>query len=111
VRVVLDEYGGWTFFVMIGHLDTGWDEYADGWEVVTPDGVALKVDPNDAFTRVLEHPHVDEQPFTCSKRGIIILPEITQVSVRADDIVDGFGGQEILVDLGKESGAGFEVEV
>ena len=110
MRVVLDEDGSWTFFVTIEHLDTGWDDYADGWDVVTPDGVVLKVDPNDAFTRVLAHPHVDEQPFTRAKRGIIIPSRVTHVNVRAHDVVNGFGGQEILVDLGKERGPGIEVK-
>ena len=43
------------------------------------------------------HPHVDEQPFTRSQRGIVIPPGVTQVRVRAHDLVDGFGGREVLV--------------
>jgi hypothetical protein len=30
--------------------------------------------------------------------------------VRAHDLVDGYGGKEIVVDLEKDSGEGFEVE-
>ncbi len=70
----------------------------------------LAVDPKDAFTRALAHPHVGEQPFTRSKRGISIPSGDTHVSVRAHDVVNGFGGQEILVDLGKEPGPGFEMK-
>jgi hypothetical protein len=110
VRAVLEENGTWTFYVSVAHPDTGWEDYADGWDVVTPDGVILKVNPNDPFTRLLAHPHEDEQPFTRSQRGIIIPIGITEVRVRAHDIVTGFGGQEILVDLEKDSGPGFEVE-
>ena len=35
--------------------------------------------------------------------------EITTVTVRAHDLVDGWGGQEITVDLTQASGSGFEV--
>ena len=110
VRAVLEESGAWTFYATIEHPDTGWDDYADGWDVVTPDGTVLKVNPDDPFTRLLAHPHENEQPFTRSQRGIIIPDGVTQVSVRAHDIVDGFGGQEILVNLEINSGLGFEVE-
>ncbi len=101
--------GSWTFHVTISHPDTGWDDYADGW-VVTLDGIQLKIRESDEFTRLLAHPHVDEQPFTHSQSGIIIPENITQVIARAHDIMDGFGGQEIVVDLEKDSGEGFEVE-
>ena len=41
---------------------------------------------------------------------IVIPPDITQVTVRAHDLVDGFGGKEVLVDLTAVSGSNFEVE-
>jgi len=110
VRLVLAEDGTWTFHVTVAHPDTGWDDYADGWDVITPDGTVLKVNPNDPFTRLLAHPHETEQPFTRSQSGITIPDGITQVLVRAHDILDGFGGQEIAIDLEKDSGPGFEVE-
>lgn len=110
VRVVLAQDGTWTFHVTVAHPDTGWEDYADGWDVVTPDDTVLKVDIEDPFTRLLLHPHENEQPFTRSQSGITIPNGIPQVRVRAHDIVDGFGGQEILVDLEKQSGPGFEVE-
>ena len=110
VRAVLGEDGTWTFHVTVEHPDTGWEDYADGWDVVAPDGAVLKVNVNDPFTRLLLHPHETEQPFTRSQRGITISAGITQVRVRAHDIVDGFGGQEILIDLEKASGPGFEIE-
>lgn len=110
VRVVLGEGGTWNFHVTISHPDTGWEDYADGWDVVTPQGTVLKVNPGDPFTRLLFHPHENEQPFTRSQGGITIPAGVTQVQVRAHDIVDGFGGQEILIDLEKTSGPGYEVE-
>ena len=92
------EPDSWTFQVTVQHPDTGWDDYADGWDVVLPDG-----------TRQLLHPHQEEQPFTRSQSGILIPAEVTIVHVRAHDLVDGFGGEEIIVDLTRESGPAFEV--
>jgi len=86
--------GSWTFSVTVKHADEGWDHYADKWEVVAPDGTVLA-------TRVLAHPHVDEQPFTRSKRGVKIPDGVTQVTVRAGDKVHGLGGKEMTVTLDK----------
>jgi len=110
VRAELEGSGAWTFYVTVEHPDTGWDDYADGWDVVTLDGTIFKLNPDDPFTRLLVHPHVNEQPFTRSQRDIFMPDGVTQVIVRAHDIVDGFGGQEILVNLEKDSGPGFEVK-
>jgi hypothetical protein len=110
VRAVQSAGDDWTFHVTVQHPDTGWEDYADGWDVLTPDGTLLKPDPDSAFTRLLLHPHVNEQPFTRSQGGIIIPPGVTQVRVRAHDLVDGYGGREVLVDLTVPSGPDFEVE-
>jgi hypothetical protein len=109
VRAVQDAGGTWTFHVTVEHPDTGWEDYADGWDVVTPDGTVLKPDPESQFTRTLLHPHENEQPFTRSQSGIEIPEGMTEVRVRAHDLVDGFGGQEVVVDLTVESGPNFEV--
>jgi hypothetical protein len=101
--------GNWSFEVTVEHPDTGWEDYANGWDVVTPEGEVLKPNPDDAFTRVLLHPHENEQPFTRSQRGIVIPEGVTQVRVRAHDIVDGFGGREVVVDLSQASGEDYEV--
>jgi len=103
------EPDSWTFQVTVQHPDTGWEDYADGWDVVLPDGTVIKPDPDSPFTRTLLHPHQEEQPFTRSQSGILIPVEITIVQVRAHDLVDGFGGEEILVDLTLASGLAFEV--
>jgi hypothetical protein len=55
--------GAYQFSVTLRHADTGWDHYADKWDVVAPDGTVLG-------TRVLVHPHQDEQPFTRGLSGI-----------------------------------------
>ncbi|MEL6504796.1 MAG: hypothetical protein AAFO61_10865 [Pseudomonadota bacterium] len=85
--------GTYNFRVTLSHGDTGWDHYADAWEVVLPDGTV-------AGTRILAHPHVEEQPFTRSKTGIVIPEGVTQVTVRGRDSVHGLG-KAVVVDLTK----------
>lgn len=74
---------GWRFDVTLRHADTGWDHYADGWEVRGPDGAVLG-------NRVLFHPHVNEQPFTRSLSGVAIPEETAHVTVHAHDKVHGW---------------------
>ncbi len=100
----------WTFNVTVAHPDTGWEDYADGWDVVLPDGTVVKPDPDSPFTRLLLHPHETEQPFTRSQSGIVIPTDVASVLVRAHDLVDGFGGKEVVVDLTAVSGEDFTVE-
>ena len=109
VRTIQSADESWVFQVTVSHPDTGWEDYADGWDILLPNGSKLTVNASDPFTRLLVHPHVDEQPFTRNQRGIIIPENVTQVIVRAHDLVDGWGGQEITVDLNQASGEGFEV--
>ncbi|MGM0373774.1 MAG: hypothetical protein ACQEQQ_05090 [Chloroflexota bacterium] len=111
VRVVeQEEENMWTFYVTLQHPDKGWEDYANGWDVVIPGGEVLKKDPEDPFTRLLLHPHVEEQPFTRSQSDLFIPPDVTKVRVRAHDLVDGYGGEEVEVDLTQPSGPGYEVE-
>ncbi len=81
---------GQTVHVTIAHPDTGWDHYADGWEVLTEDGASLGL-------RVLAHPHVTEQPFTRSLRLDAALPE-GPVFVRARCSVDGWGAARVPIE-------------
>jgi len=64
------------FDVTIRSRDTGWERYADRFEVLAPDGSVLG-------TRTLFHPHEDEQPFTRDLHGVRIAPGIRRVRVRA----------------------------
>lgn len=75
------------FSVTVRHDDTGWDHYADKWDVLAPDGTVLA-------TRVLHHPHENEQPFTRSLGGVEIPDGIKEVRIRAHDKVHGYGGAE-----------------
>lgn len=83
---------GFDFSVTLRHADSGWDHYADRWEVVGPDGRVLA-------TRTLLHPHVNEQPFTRDLRGVEIPPTTTWVRVRAHDLVHGYGGREVTLSV------------
>jgi hypothetical protein len=56
--------------------DTGWDYYAERFEVVTQDGKILAI-------RVLLHPHEDEQPFTRELDNVKIPAGVTDIKVRA----------------------------
>jgi len=90
VRIVPGQDDTYRFDVTVRHEDEGWNHYADRWEILSPDGAVLG-------TRVLFHPHVNEQPFTRSQPGIVIPDDVTEVIVRAHDKVDGFGGREMRV--------------
>jgi len=79
------------FSVRVKHKDKGWNHYADRWEILSLDGQVLA-------TRVLAHPHVDEQPFTRSMTVEIPL-EHKSVIVRAHDSEHGYGGKEVTVVL------------
>jgi len=84
--------GVYSFRVTLRHDDTGRDHYADRWEVQGAQGAVL-------VTRVLAHPHVDEQPFTRGLSGVAIAQGLSQVTIAAHDSVHGHGGIEMTVDL------------
>ncbi len=77
-------FGSRSFFVSVKHNDTGWEHYADGFEILTVSGDIIS-------KRVLAHPHVDEQPVTRDLRGVSILDGIAEIEVRAHDTVHGYG--------------------
>lgn len=79
-----------SFDVTVRHADEGWQHYADKWDVVAPDGSVLG-------TRILYHPHVDEQPFTRGLAGVEIPATISEVAVRAHDSVHKYGGKTMTV--------------
>lgn len=80
------------FRVTIASNDTGWDYYADAFEVVAPDGEVLG-------TRTLHHPHENEQPFTRGLRSVEIPGAIERVTVRAHHSKAGYDGRTQTVEL------------
>jgi len=73
------------FNVTISSPDTGCDQYADWWEVLSENGQLL-------YRRVLLHSHVDEQPFTRSG-GVVSISRNEVVYVRAHMNKGGYGGK------------------
>jgi hypothetical protein len=85
--------GSWNFSVTVRHADSGWDHYADLWQVVAePGGEVLD-------ERTLAHPHTSEQPFTRSLSGVTIPSSVETVRVRARCNRHGFHGQQVVVPL------------
>lgn len=67
------------------HTDTGWDHYANRWDVLDESGNVLG-------SRELLHPHVNEQPFTRSLQ--LKIPEsVKTVTIQANDSVHELGGK------------------
>lgn len=82
----------WRFDVTVAHPDTGWDHYADGWEVRTQDGTVLG-------TRPLAHPHVNEQPFTRSLNRVDIPADIKTVHIYVRDNLTGYSDTPYVLEL------------
>ncbi|MEE9317338.1 MAG: hypothetical protein V3U48_03500 [Rhodospirillales bacterium] len=89
---VANSNGSYTISATIAHADTGWKHYADKFEVLAPDGTVLG-------TRVLYHPHVDEQPFTRSLGNLQVPVGVTTVIVRAADNVHKAGKRTFTLKL------------
>jgi len=76
--------GAYLFLVTVRSPDTGCQQYADWWEVITPSGGLL-------YRRILEHSHAKEQPFARSG-GPVDVDEEQEVIVRAHMNRAGYGG-------------------
>lgn len=97
LKVEVEQNGdGYRFRVTVAHADSGWDHYADRWEILGPDDQVLA-------TRILHHPHVHEQPFIRSLSGVEFPEGLIKVTIRAHDSVHGYAGEIVEVML-PESG-------
>ena len=92
VSVSKGSNGHYKFNVTVLHEDSGWDHYANKWEILDSQGKILG-------TRVLLHPHVGEQPFTRSLSGVRIESGVKSVTVRAHDLIHGYGGKSFTIAL------------
>ena len=82
----------WSVSVTIVHEETGWDDYADGWRLENEVGDTLG-------TRVLHHPHANEQPFTRSLSGVMLPDGTETIWVRARTSTDGWGASRYRLEL------------
>lgn len=85
-------YNTYQFEVTVYHKDEGWKHYANKWDVMGKDGTIFG-------TRVLYHPHDDEQPFTRNLSGVMIPSHVKKVIVRAHDFVHQYGGKVLTLEL------------
>lgn len=92
----------WKADVTLNHSDAGWEHYADAWRLVDASGKLLG-------TRVLYHPHVNEQPFTRSLSNIKIPAGTDILFVEAHDKKHGWSPQRVKVDLSTSSGENYHI--
>jgi hypothetical protein len=83
---------GFTVSATVSSADTGWEKYADLWQIRTEDGEVLG-------ERVLTHPHENEQPFTRSLVGVEIPDDVDRVVLVAHDLVAGFCGDSYTAEV------------
>ena len=80
---VSGEQGSYIFEVTIASKETGCDRYANWWEVIDTEG-------NLIYRRILQHSHVNEQPFARSGGPVAVEPA-QRVIVRAHMEPTGYG--------------------
>ncbi len=68
------------------------ERYADGWRVLDEAGNVLA-------THTLLHDHASEQPFTRTQAGLEIPPGVSRITVEGRDLVNGYGGGTLWIDL------------
>jgi len=89
-----------TFSVTIRSPDTGCEQFADWWEVITTDGQLI-------YRRILLHSHVNEQPFT-RNGGPVNIDNTQEVIIRAHMNNAGYGGIAL---KGTVNGGFLEIEL
>lgn len=83
---------GWKISVTLVHGDEGWDNFADGWEVLDMAG-------NSLGYRELMHPHGHNQPFTRSLSSVMIPDGTRKVRIRARSSDGSWSEQDYILKL------------
>jgi hypothetical protein len=78
------EEGAWVFTVSLRSPDIDCDQYADWWELLSPEGTLL-------YRRILNHSHADEQPVARSGDPLDIASDQRLVA-RGHGHPFGYGG-------------------
>jgi hypothetical protein len=81
------------FTATLKHRDTSWKHYANKFDII--------VNKKVIATRVLLHPHINEQPFTRGLSGVKIPKDTKKIVIRAHDLVHKYGGKEFTLILHK----------
>jgi hypothetical protein len=81
---VTGDPGAYTFSVSVRSDETGCEQYADWWEVLTSGGALV-------YRRILEHSHPSEQPFTRTG-GPVDVTAADALVVRAHLHPNGYAG-------------------
>jgi hypothetical protein len=90
-------HGEYLVNVKLQHQDNGWEHYADEWRLVDAQG-------NILGSRVLLHPHVEEQPFTRALSNVKLDDSLGTIYVEAHDKEHGWSKQKLEIDLSKMQG-------
>ncbi len=92
--IIHQSHGEYLVNVKLEHRDTGWQHYADEWRIVDSQG-------NILGSRVLQHPHVNEQPFTRALSNVKLSNELDTVYIEAHDKVHGWTKNRLRIELSK----------
>ena len=93
-----------TFNVTLEHKDTSWKHFANKWEIYTPDNKLIA-------TRILHHPHVNEQPFTRSLSSLHIPGNEKIIFIEAHDKKHGWSPNRVKIIMDKTSGNKFKINI
>jgi len=79
------------FTVTLKHHDTSWKHYANKFDIIINNKVIA--------TRILYHPHINEQPFTRFISNVKIPTNTKYITIRGHDLVHKYGGKEFILKL------------
>jgi len=89
--------------VTLRHADSGWDHYADLWQVV--DDATGEV----LGERPLAHPHTNEQPFTRSLSRVEIPEGVEVLRIRGKCNQHGYEGKQVRIPLDTDEGKDYRI--